>query len=305
MNEMDDELVDLVLGVLAADHATPPSALRDSVLEAARRRRPSGRWCGAIEPLRPMEAFRRATERLARLLGERSASDWDAPARGDWTVKDLVAHLIGADEYTRAIFGLSRHSLADSTPTHLRATEPTILELARAAPDAVVHRWTTGVDGLLAQASVLDARRAEIVDFYGLRLPIADVLTVRAFEVWAHSEDIAAALACPIEPPEPARLALMTELAVGLLPFALRLTQQSLPPGNARLVLTGPGGGTWDVPLTATSAPAPPDVVVVLDTVEYCRHAARGHLQPEAVDTVEGDRSLVPALLAAAAAFAE
>jgi hypothetical protein len=76
-------------------------------------------------------------------------------------------------------------------------------------------------------------------------------------------------------------------------------------PGTARLVLTGAGGGTRDVAMTEDSVLTTPDVVVVLDTVEFCRHAGRGHLRAEHLEGIDGDASRVPALLAGAAAFAE
>jgi uncharacterized protein (TIGR03083 family) len=303
-NDMTAELAGLMRAALDSATLPPPPELRMSMLDEARRRRSSGQWCGVVESICPMDAFRLATDRLERLLGDRLESEWVLPARRGWTVKDLVAHLVGADNHLGAVLGLWPHALPE-TATHVEVTAPAIAEFACATPETVVRRWRQGVDALVARAPEIEARRDQVVDFYGARLRIDDVLTVRSFEVWAHSEDIAAAVDCAIEPPEPARLALMTDLAIRLLPFGLHLTQRHLPTATARLVLTGAGGGTWDVPMVESCAPAAPDVVVILDVVEFCRHAAHGHLHAERLDAVEGDRSLVPVLLAGAAAFAE
>jgi len=70
-----------------------------------------------------------------------------------------------------------------------------------------------------------------------------------------------------------------------------------LPP--TRIVLTGPGGGSFDI-----GEPGEPTVVLASDVLDYCRVAAR-RIEPDALDmTVEGDGTVVPALLEAARAFA-
>jgi len=74
--------------------------------------------------------------------------------------------------------------------------------------------------------------------------------------------------------PDPSTLRLMTDLAARLLPHAAALPE----PVEVRLVLTGPGGGTWDV--TMGSAPAAATVAIVADAVGFCRLAAN-RLTPE------------------------
>ena len=83
---------------------------------------------------------------------------------------------------------------------------------------------------------------------HGMRLPLASLLVVRAFELWAHDNDIRLVAGLPPSVPDPSTLSLMTELAARLLPHAAALAGLD-EPVSLHLVLTGPGGGTWDVPI--------------------------------------------------------
>jgi hypothetical protein len=70
-----------------------------------------------------------------------------------------------------------------------------------------------------------------------------------------------------------------------------------------RLVLTGPGGGTWDVTVGG-SPPATASVAIVTDAVGFCRLAAN-RIAPADLDvSVTGDPGRAAAVLAAAATLA-
>jgi len=74
-------------------------------------------------------------------------------------------------------------------------------------------------------------------------------------------------------------------------------------PVSLRLVLTGPGGGTWQVRLGPDGG-EPAEVGVVTDAVGFCRLVAnRVDASSLDVDT-SGDASRVGDVLAAAAALA-
>lgn len=81
---------------------------------------------------------------------------------------------------------------------------------------------------------------------HGLRLPLGALLIVRAFELWTHENDIRRVAGLPASVPDAPTLRLMTDLAARLLPHAASLTGLD-EPTSLRLVLTGPGGGAWDV----------------------------------------------------------
>ena len=66
---------------------------------------------------------------------------------------------------------------------------------------------------------------------------------------------------------------------------------------TARIVLTGPGGGTWDTALGLGETPGEPDATLVLDVVDYCRLAARRLAPDEVRFTAEGDEVLARQML--------
>ena len=103
-----------------------------------------------------------------------------------------------------------------------------------------------------------------------MQLPLRALLVVRAFELWVHENDIRLAAGQPLAVPGPSVLSLMTRLAATLLPGAA--VRAGVPgPGRLHLVLTGPGGGTWDLewdperdPETASAArPGPAGVSII------------------------------------------
>jgi hypothetical protein len=134
---------------------------------------------------------------------------------------------------------------------------------------------------------------------HGLRLPVDALLVVRAFELWTHENDIRQAVRWVPSVPDPSTLRLMTDLAARLLPHA---GAALLEPVDVRLVLTGPGGGTWDV--TMGPPPAAASVAIVTDAVGFCRLAAN-RVTPADLDvSVTGDSARAAAVLAAATTLA-
>jgi hypothetical protein len=74
-------------------------------------------------------------------------------------------------------------------------------------------------------------------------------------------------------------------------------------PVDVRLVLTGPGGGTWDVAVGG-GPPAPAAVMIVTDTVGFCRLAAN-RITPADLDLhITGDPACAAGVLAAASTLA-
>jgi hypothetical protein len=74
-------------------------------------------------------------------------------------------------------------------------------------------------------------------------------------------------------------------------------------PVSVHLVLTGPGGGTWDIAIGETPADPVP-IGIVTDAVGFCRLVAN-RVTPADLDLhVTGDPGRVAGVLAAASALA-
>jgi hypothetical protein len=107
----------------------------------------------------------------------------------------------------------------------------------------------------------------------------------------------------------------MTELVVQLLPEGMARAGGSREPLALHLVLTGAGGGTWDVALgersgeTAVPEGAVPEVAVVevavvADAVRFCRLVANRISPGELRAHVSGAVAAADRVLAGAAALA-
>ena len=94
----------------------------------------------------------------------------------------------------------------------------------------------------------------------------------------------------------------MTGLAARLLPHAADRTGLD-EPISVHLVLTGPGGGTWDV-MIGQRPPDTASIGIVTDAVGFCRLVAN-RVTPADLDLhVTGDPGRAAGVLAAASALA-
>jgi len=140
---------------------------------------------------------------------------------------------------------------------------------------------------------------------HGMRLPLGDLLVVRAFELWVHDNDIRRALGRPPSVPDPPVLRLMSDLAARMHPYAAART--GLPAADVHLVLTGPGGGTWDVAIGPGDG-GPGDgqegVAIVTNAVGFCLLAANRVTADDLDLYVTGDSRRAAGVLAAASTLA-
>ena len=133
-------------------------------------------------------------------------------------------------------------------------------------------------------------------------------LIVRAFELWTHEEDVRRATDRPLADPDPQTLTRMTDLATMLLPAGIARIQPA-GDGTARLVLTGTGGGAWDIPVHGGAvARARPrqdsDAHVVIDAAAFCRVVANRSDLARSGAVVSGDAGVARTVLAGATALA-
>ena len=282
--------------------ATLPGGLRDRVLAAAVHEREAGRPLPLPEVIAPVDAFRRAADAFSALLSVLDDEQWRRPALRGLDVQGLVGHLTGVEQDVhRAIAGDPAVACVD----HVASTQPAAEAEAGRRPDATRRAWRDAVEATLRLAAVADPD--DVVAVHGMRLPLATLLVVRAFELWTHENDLRAATGLPPSVPDPAVLALMTDLAARFLPVGMSRIGADGVAVDLHLVLTGPGGGTWDVALgdeRARTDGSPAEVLVVADAVGFCRLVA-DRIEPARLDPhVQGAADAAAVVLRAAAALA-
>lgn len=276
-----------------------PPGLRARVLEASLRARAAGGAFPEIPEISGAEAYRRAAGNLYRTLRQLADSDWRRPAVRDLNVQSLVGHLTGVeDDVQRALAGDPEAGTAD----HVASTQRAADRQAGRDPARTLAEWRGAADSTLARVAGLDDHGV-MVGVHGIRLPLNALLVARAFELWTHENDIRLSCGLPSAVPDPATLHQMTVLAAGLLPFAARRAGLHRS-ARVHLVLTGAGGGTWDVDLGDEQPSEPVQASIVIDTVGFCRLVANRAAPGEHETHITGDRDHASRVLAAARTLA-
>ena len=296
-----------VTAVLAESAAeVPPVDLRDQVLTSARARRTPGVPLRPVDPAAPGEAFRRTVADLHKLLTDLREDEWTKHAHeSHGEVRDLIAHLIGIEESLLGILGQGHSPDPTLWNDHVEATAAYVAELRLLSTEALVDRWARSAKRLGSLVEeIAETSPERIIPFNRLPAGASGLLVLRTFEVWTHHEDICRATERTVPVLDQARLRRMSGNLMAALPTAVTIQGASRPGRTARVVLTGDGGGTFDVPLALGSAVGAPDVLIAADVVNFCRLAAR-RVSPAALAvTIEGDSELAEVVLVAAGAFA-
>jgi uncharacterized protein (TIGR03083 family) len=275
-----------------------PTGLRERVLAASLRARAAGRPEPAAPRISPAEAFSRAADAFYGMLGVLREEDWGRPALRDLDVQGLVGHLSGVEEDVHRCLAGDQEVVAAS---HVESTQAAASRQAGRPPAQTRAEWRRSADRTIELVSAAGDLAAEVA-VYGMRLPLGLLLVERAFELWVHDNDIRKAAALPTSVPDASTLALMTHAAAQLLPYGAARTGLTQPT-SLRLVLTGPGGGTWDVHM-GQGLSAPASIRIVTDSVGFCRLVAN-RVTPAVLDVhITGDPGRATEVLAAASALA-
>jgi uncharacterized protein (TIGR03083 family) len=347
-----DAITELRFALAEADAEATDDPLRQSVVANAVRRRRPGAPVEQAAWISGLEVFRRTVADLDQLLTDLADDEWGAPSIRGLTVQELVGHLIGVEEaFASTIGGADALSAEDragedqagedragedraaedravhdhADDDHVGATEAVARDQRHAHPAETHRRWSSAVT---RTAEVVAPRTpvapdspdaaGDVVRFHRLAFPLDQFMVVRAFEMWTHTEDIERATGRPRSDPDPRVLDRMTTLATTLLPAGI--TRAGTSPGvGVRLVLSGPGGGTWDVPRGAggvrsagepfsdLSGHLPSDLsgaLVVLGAAQFCRVVANRLDRAGTGAVSRGDDASVDAIFAGAAALA-
>jgi uncharacterized protein (TIGR03083 family) len=275
-----------------------PAGLRERVLEASRQARAAGRSVPEIPEISAAEAFSRAADAFYGLLHALGDDDWRTTVLRGLDVQGLVGHLIGVeDDMRRCLSG----DPEVATTNHVESTQPAAARQAGRPAARTRADWRHAADRTLDLVRAAGDLGVEVA-VHGMCLPLGALLVVRAFELWTHDNDIRQATGLPLSVPDPPTLALMTRLAARLLPHAAARTGLH-EPVNVRLVLTGPGGGTWDIAV-GEGQPDPVSIRIIADAAGFCRLVAN-RITPADLDPhVTGDPGRAAGVLAAASALA-
>jgi uncharacterized protein (TIGR03083 family) len=295
------------LGSLAA--ATPASDLRNRVLDAAQERRAAGAGVDPepTRPIDPVEIFRRGVSASIAEIESLSPSDWTTPLlKRDWEVREMVGHLLGAARYLGGALGRDEAVRNLPLAEHVAFTQPWIDGERASSPSDSARSFTDAFTALAEHAHALDAEAITTpTQYYGFDVLRSTALVAASFELWAHVDDIRRAVGHEPLALTGDELSLMCRLAGGILPFTMGYVGTPHPGRTARLVLTGPGGGTYVVSTRAETPPAgEEDALVVVDALGFCRMAGR-HLDVDDLDLdIEGDEIFARDMLSSARVLA-
>lgn len=285
--------------------AVLPARLRERVLAASREARAAGRATPEAAKISPAEALRRAADAFYGLLCTLDDADWRRPVLRDLDVQGLVGHLTGVEQ---DVHGCLSGDPAVAGADHVESTQPAALRQAGRAAAATRTEWRRAADRTLRLVDESGDSCAEVA-VHRMRLPLGALLIARAFELWTHENDIRRAAGLPPSVPDASTLQLMTGLAARLLPHAAACIGLR-DPVSVRLVLTGPGGGAWDVavgdgpPDADEGAPGRAAVGIVTDAVGFCRLVANRATPADLDLHLTGDAARAAGVLAAASALA-
>ncbi|MGW1006163.1 MDMPI N domain containing protein [Streptomyces sp. NPDC002520] len=282
------------------------------------------------------------TARLDALLQDFGDSEWHAPVRLRWfeddtatsrrtTVAGAIAHLMSVDGLVAMALGLEdplaeiikAGGTAGRGVTGPVARTEAFWRTSRFPPTRSVRApWREQSHRLVQTASFTGGGAGGLAVSYGdFELPLHDAMLDRAFECWAHAEDIAEAVDYPYQPPAPRHLHEMIDLAARMLPSVLaerrrkglsspargpHLVPAGTPGRSLRLEIEGAAGGEWLIPLDSPGAVGSAEFEVAhiaLDGLEFCRLAA-GHVLPEEAAAGQvGDREAIRDVLFATASL--
>jgi uncharacterized protein (TIGR03083 family) len=296
------------LGATEAIAARPE--MRDELFARARTQRPptgGGPEAPRAAPTKGDEAvqtYTASTERLGETLGSFDTAASDVPTPNGLTARDLVVHLAAQESLLAQ--AIDRTVVPEILDDDIDArTASFVARYREASLDEVTDVWRRSVDEVAAWADDPATRRTT-VPWIGLAMPRDNFLVARAFENWIHRDDLRRAQGQAPEAPPPAELHEMANLSMRTLPFALLVTDRAHPGKVARVVLTGPGGGEWQLSMGGHAAVegARPDVTLTTSIVDWCLVAGE-RLEPGELDhTSDGDVDLAGDLVAAAPTFA-
>jgi uncharacterized protein (TIGR03083 family) len=249
-----------------------------------------------------LAAFIKTAAELADLIESLAPGEWTTITQLDGArVRDLVVHLVGVERYVLGQLGRRPSLEAPRREDHWPVTTLAAAELTNEPAAILAKSWWLEVLNVIAACGELGPDWE--VSYHHLTGPTRGLLVVRTFELWTHGDDIRRATHRPLDRLDEARLSLMVNQLMTVLPLGLALSGCPQPGRTARLNLTGQGGGGFDVALAPMSPTGVPDITLTAAAVDFCRLASNRLTLDELDILVEGEAWLLDPILAGATAF--
>jgi uncharacterized protein (TIGR03083 family) len=301
--ELDSSEMRTIEALASATVAEPPVGLLPEVLSAARQRRSAGPAHGSPPTaVTPSEAFLTTAADLHNVLLGLDDADWERPTRTAYgTVRDVVAHLIGIERLALGWYGALAMPPPELAGNHLAVSQAVIDEMSSRPVAEVRELWFETAQRVATTAATL--AQDTFVMMHDIPGSVEASLLLRTFELWAHADDICDAVGMPLLAIDPSRLLLLSSRLVAVLPVAFDLAGDRAPDAVTRIVLTGAGGGTYDVPFGAAHPSSAPQATIITSAIDICRLAARRITPGSLPMSSEGDALLVDSVLAHVGAF--
>ncbi|MEV5407639.1 maleylpyruvate isomerase family mycothiol-dependent enzyme [Thermopolyspora sp. NPDC052614] len=290
------------LGEPGSGGASNGGGPRSRLLGAARaRRRPAAVVSGYGAPYAARVAA------LDALLAGAREDDWSTVIVEGWTLHELVAHLMATDSLVAAAVGAPVAGPPLTANDTLGRTAEMQAYQREREPERTRAEWREQADAICRTIAAIEPDRA--VDPGGMRLPISDHMLARTLETWIHTDDAARRIGLNLPLPVAEHINPMADLCARLVPWTMLLSGMTPPEGaSVRVTMTGPGGGTWHVPLDVArpafrDGTTPADAEITCDVVDLC-FLFGGRRDPARFDAeIGGDAGLARQVITAAPAL--
>ncbi len=281
-----------------AGASAPPAELRRQLLDVVAVI-PS--TAERLVPSTPSEVYETQAKAFHDLCRSLTDDQWRlVAAPHHWSIHKLVAHVFGGEVYTAQALGLpTDYELLDGRD-HLATGADIIAAQNKLAPSETSAACWKRVQATIEHLPELTVDGDNtFAEYHGWPFPVNALLIARGFEFWTHADDIRRAIGTAVENPTPNDLRAMSSTSVQNLDLIIALAFPDAPTGTTRIVLTGAGGGTFDI------GPGGERVTTaIMDVVDYCRMTARRLGVDELPADIYGDHAVASALWNAARVFA-
>jgi Mycothiol maleylpyruvate isomerase N-terminal domain len=299
MTNSQNKVASEVAALLAlAGSSAPPADLRGRLLDLVAVI-PS--TAERLVPSTPSEVYQTQAQAFYDLCRTLTDDQWRLVATPyEWSLHELVAHVFAGEVYTAQALGLpTDYELLDGS-NHVATGADIIAAQHELAPTMTSVACWKRAQATIQQlpAFVVDGDNT-FVEYHGWPFPVNALLIARGFEFWTHADDIRRAIGTTVVDPTPSDLRAMSSTSVQNLDLVIALAFPEAPTGTTRIVLTGAGGGTFDI------GPGGERVTTaILDVVDYCRMTARRLEVDQLPADIIGDQAVASALWNAARVFA-